>query len=229
MFTIADPGKIAADEDILWELKTVTKGDSDQGILHPLDCAEWHLWALRISKIVARAWVDEEFKDALIADPAEALNDAGLAVPKGTEVIVKEGATDWSMTGSSLTKVDQLVLPLPPKPEADALIKAWAEGETGHPPILSDEGSVSFEGVPAIEDSAARRIVDARRVADARRVGEGRRIADARRITEGAFDAAVRRSPKAVGSLMMAISWAPKPPRGGCRKPAGLSMIWIPR
>ncbi|QGX99746.1 hypothetical protein EI983_16320 [Roseovarius faecimaris] len=174
----------------------MTRGDSDEGILHPLDCAEWHLWALRISKIVARAWVDEAFKEALVSDPATALEDAGLAVPKGTEVVIDETATGWSMSGSSMAKVDRLVLPLPPKPEADALIRAWAEGETGHPPILSDDGGVSFNGIPAIEDSAARRIVEARRVADARRVGEGRRIASARRIADDGIagtDAAARR------------------------------------
>ena len=168
----------------------MTRGDSDEGILHPLDCAEWHLWALRISKIVAHAWVDKAFKEALVADPATALEDAGLAVPKGTEVVIDESAEGWSMSGSSLTKVDRLVLPLPPKPKADALIRAWADGKTGHPPVLSEDGDVSFDGIPAIEDSAARRVVEARRVADARRVGEGRRIAEARRIAEGGFAAA---------------------------------------
>ena len=158
-------------------------------ILHPLDAAEWHLWVLRISKIIARAWTDEAFKDQLIADPAAALRAVGLAVPEGAEVVVEDGATGWSMSGSSLARLDRLTLPLPPKPTADALLKAWAEGETGHPPILSDQGMVAFAGLPANAGGAAPwRAADGRRVAAdggyltsdaaARRVAEARRIVD---------------------------------------------------
>ena len=186
--------------------KQMAQGGSVGDILHPLDAAEWHLWVLRISKIIARAWIDETFKDQLIADPAGALRAVGLAVPDGAEVVVEEGATGWSMSGSSLTRLDRLTLPLPPKPTADALLKAWADGETGHPPILSDQGTVAFSGLPANAGGAAPwRAADGRRVAAdggyltsdaaARRVAEARRIVDAsdfssaeaagRRVTEG--------------------------------------------
>lgn len=151
-------------------------------ILHPLDTAEWHLWVVRISKLIARAWSDAAFKDQLIADPAAALRAAGLAVPDGAEVVVEDGATGWSMSGSSLTRMDRLTLPLPARPTAEALLKAWAEGETGHPPILSDQGTVAFAGLPANAAGAAPwRAADGRRVAEdaaARRVTEGRRIVD---------------------------------------------------
>lgn len=160
----------------------MVQSGSGGDILHPLDAAEWHLWVLRISKIIARAWTDEAFKDQLIADPAAALRAAGLAVPDGADVVVEEGATGWSMSGSSLTRMDRLTLPLPPKPTADALLKAWAEGETGHPPILSDQGTVAFSGLPATAVGAAPwRAADGRRVAEdaaARRVTEARRIVD---------------------------------------------------
>lgn len=190
-------------------------------ILHPLDAAEWHLWVLRISKIIARAWTDDAFKDQLIADPAAALRAAGLAVPDGAEVVVEDGATGWSMSASSLTRMDRLTLPLPPKPTADALLKAWAEGETGHPPILSDQGTVAFSGLPAnaagaapwraadgrrvAEDAAARRVAEARRIVDdsdfSSTESAARRTAEARRIVDDedppSQDAAARRTTEA--------------------------------
>lgn len=184
----------------------MSQGSSGGDILHPLDGAEWHLWALRISKIIARAWIDDAFKKQLVADPAAVLRAAGLAVPTGAEVVVDEGATGWSMSGSSLTRMDRLTLPLPPKPTADAMLRAWAEGETGHPPILSDEGAVAFAGLPANQHEAAPwRAADGRRVtgdggpftsdAAARRVGQARRIVD-----DGDFssaDATARRTAEA--------------------------------
>lgn len=166
----------------------MVQSGSEGDILHPLEVAEWHLWVLRISKIIARAWTDEAFKQELLADPAAALRAVGLAVPTGAEVVVEEGGTSWSMSGSSLTRMDRLTLPLPPKPTADALLTAWAAGETGHPPILSDQGAVAFSGLPAHADGAAPwRTADGRRVfgdgglpvdAAARRVGAARRIVD---------------------------------------------------
>lgn len=166
----------------------MVQSGSEGDILHPLEVAEWHLWVLRISKIIARAWTDEAFKQELLDDPAAALRAVGLAVPTGAEVVVEEGGTSWSMRGSSLTRMDRLTLPLPPKPTADALLTAWAAGETGHPPILSDQGTVAFSGLPAHADGAAPwRAADGRRVfgdgglpadAAARRVGAARRIVD---------------------------------------------------
>ncbi len=41
-------------------------------------------------KIVAKAWSDEAFKAKLLADPAAALKESGIDVPKGVEVRVVE-------------------------------------------------------------------------------------------------------------------------------------------
>ena len=77
----------------------------------------------------------------------------------------------------------------------------WADGDTGHPPLLSGTGSVMFAGLPSGgADAAARRIVEARRVGDGRRVTDAaaRRMAEARRIVDDSdisaiADAAARR------------------------------------
>jgi hypothetical protein len=68
------------------------------------------------ARIVARAWRDPAFKAKLLADPAAALKQAGIAVPAGMTVKVVED-TDT-----------HLHLVLPPKPSGalsdEALEKA---------------------------------------------------------------------------------------------------------
>ncbi len=56
------------------------------------------------SRIVAKAWADEAFKQRLLADPKATLQAEGLTFPEGAEVRVTE-------------PTDQLYyFPLPPKP-----------------------------------------------------------------------------------------------------------------
>lgn len=43
-----------------------------------------------IAKIIARAWSDEAFKAALLADPMKALKSGGFDVPAGISVEVHE-------------------------------------------------------------------------------------------------------------------------------------------
>ncbi len=56
------------------------------------------------AKIIARAWVDEEFKAKLLADPAAVLAENGIAIPEGITVKVVE------------QKENEIHIPLPVKP-----------------------------------------------------------------------------------------------------------------
>ena len=56
------------------------------------------------AKIIAKAWVDEEFKKRLIADPATVLKENGIDIPEGMTVKVVE------------RKENEIQIPLPPKP-----------------------------------------------------------------------------------------------------------------
>src|SRR5262245_31048302 len=71
-------------------------------------------WGERWGQVVARAWTDEAFKQRLLADPAAALQEHGLAVPPGVTVRVVED-TD---------RVVHLALPKRPGPGALGLSEA---------------------------------------------------------------------------------------------------------
>ncbi len=65
----------------------------------------WQKW----SRIVAKAWADEDFKKRLLADPVTVLNENGVAVLPGLKVFVSEN-TD-----------DEIHLTLPPRPDESEL------------------------------------------------------------------------------------------------------------
>ena len=46
------------------------------------------------SAIVARAWRDPVFKEALLADPRAALRAAGVALPDGIEIVAHEDTAE---------------------------------------------------------------------------------------------------------------------------------------
>ncbi len=58
------------------------------------------------AKIIAQAWVDEEFKKRLIEDPATVLNENGIEIPEGMTVRFVEG------------KENEILVPMPEKPDS---------------------------------------------------------------------------------------------------------------
>jgi len=56
------------------------------------------------AKIIAQAWVDEDFKARLLADPATVLKENGIEIPEGMTVKVVE------------QKENEIHIPLPAKP-----------------------------------------------------------------------------------------------------------------
>lgn len=62
---------------------------------------------MTISKAVARAWTDPDFKEKLVNDPHAALADVGVDVPDGASVKVVENSADTV----------HLVLPVMPSSE----------------------------------------------------------------------------------------------------------------
>ncbi len=76
----------------------------------------------KMQQLIAQAWIDEGFKQRLLADPAAVLKEAGVEIPPGIEVRVAEN-TD---------KVFHFVLPVkPPSKElSDEQLDAAAGGNT---------------------------------------------------------------------------------------------------
>jgi hypothetical protein len=72
-----------------------------------------------MQQVIAKAWADEEFKQMLLADPAAALKQEGIAVPEGVQVKVVENTDN----------VFHLVLP--PKQASDELSDQQLESAAG--------------------------------------------------------------------------------------------------
>ncbi len=76
------------------------------------------------AKIIAQAWVDDDFKKRLLADSATVLKENGIEIPEGMTVRFVE----W--------KENEIHVPLPPKPvESEELsdedLEKVAGGEIG--------------------------------------------------------------------------------------------------
>jgi len=80
----------------------------------------------KISKIIAKAWMDQGFKGQLLANPTARLKEEGVDIPAGHEIRIVED-TD---------KVHHLVLPPKPSPEEmseTALLQTHLFRQTGPP------------------------------------------------------------------------------------------------
>ncbi|WP_232731650.1 hypothetical protein [Kamptonema formosum] len=69
----------------------------------------------QVSKLIARAWLDEKFKAEFIANPRQILEEAGIDVPDGLEVRIDESANIWSVQESEDGSGAVWTIPLPPK------------------------------------------------------------------------------------------------------------------
>ena len=67
------------------------------------------------AKIIAQAWVDEEFKKRLIEDPEAVLKENGIEIPEGMTVKVVE------------KKENEIQIPLPAKPSQTGSVEELQE------------------------------------------------------------------------------------------------------
>jgi hypothetical protein len=86
-------------------------------------------WSIQVSKLVARAWLDENFKSQLTANPQQILEEAGIDVAEGVEVRIDESAQHWSIQPSEDMSGAVWTIPLPPRPAsvADEQLTEWAD------------------------------------------------------------------------------------------------------
>ncbi len=67
------------------------------------------------AKVIAQAWVDEEFKKKLLADPKAVLKEEGIEFPENLKLTLSEGNRD------------ELHLTLPPRPEGGGSVEDLQE------------------------------------------------------------------------------------------------------
>lgn len=71
-------------------------------------------WAKGWPKVVARAWIDEAFRQRLLADPNQVAAELGLPLLYGVKLKVVEGAAEG--TAESTIDVPTMVISLPKAP-----------------------------------------------------------------------------------------------------------------
>jgi len=80
-------------------------------------------WEAVIARVIARAWLDEQFKAALVRDPTAILHAEGLVFPDRyvVEFYDDPGASprDWHSVGRGSRAVHRF--PIPPRPAPDAV------------------------------------------------------------------------------------------------------------
>lgn len=74
----------------------------------------------KFGRLLAKAWLDDAFKDELLRDPKSALRNNGIDVPDGVEVKVAEVSSNEvsSLADLPLATPDRFVLALPSKPSS---------------------------------------------------------------------------------------------------------------
>lgn len=77
------------------------------------------------AKLVARAWVDDAFKQQLLRDPKQVALDHGMSLPDDAVVTVSTAGSGFSVDTSGAQP--SIVLTLPPRPAdlTDEVIDEW--------------------------------------------------------------------------------------------------------
>ena len=87
------------------------------------------LWETVLSKIVAKTWIDEDFCQRFISEPAVVLRESGMALSDTAQVIVNQGQANTSVltTAEGGMTIYQVNLPSKPESLTDEQISAWAK------------------------------------------------------------------------------------------------------
>lgn len=77
---------------------------------------KWQALETTLSKIIAQAWIDEQFRQQFISKPADILQEAGVAIDDYVKVIVTQNGHNFPVLkigdGGAVYEIN-----LPPKPE----------------------------------------------------------------------------------------------------------------
>lgn len=84
-------------------------------------------WETSVSKIIAKAWMDDEFRKRLIDEPTAILREAGLVLEDLAKVIINQGT---AKAGMNLNSDGTMTIDLPAKPNslADEKMNHWSAG-----------------------------------------------------------------------------------------------------
>lgn len=88
----------------------------------------WKALEATVSKLVAKAWIDDEFCKRFINEPKEILQEAGFVLGDFVKVIVNQGATGTPALAGGDGGTTLYEINLPPKPMelSDEEIHTWS-------------------------------------------------------------------------------------------------------
>jgi hypothetical protein len=91
----------------------------------------WKALEIAVSKAVAKAWIDDEFRKRFISEPTEILREAGVTLGDFVKVIVSQGSTNAPILASANGGMTVYQINLPPKPSdlTDEQISTWKSGK----------------------------------------------------------------------------------------------------
>jgi len=101
-----------------------------------------------LSKIVAKAWLDEEFNSQFHSNTNTVLEENGLTLPSGVDFRVNDNTLVGTLTSKVASQEGSVVyeIPLPHKPEGltDQPIQSWTNGDKSDYPVSDCEEGISI-------------------------------------------------------------------------------------
>ena len=104
----------------------------------PVMDQNWQNTAKEISKVIAKAWLDDEFRNKLVQDPKATLEGEGISFAPGVSIQVDQDTFAWKIDPVSTFSSDSVItIPVPPRPVdvTTAELEQWVKGE-GERPII---------------------------------------------------------------------------------------------
>jgi hypothetical protein len=82
-----------------------------------------------VSKLVAKAWMDDEFRKRFISEPTEILREAGIFIEDCVKIVVNQGSSNAPvLQGADGMTIYQINLPSKPSELNDEQLSAWSLG-----------------------------------------------------------------------------------------------------
>lgn len=101
-----------------------------------------------LSKIVAKTWLDEGFKEQFLSNTNAVLEENGVTIPSGVEFRVNEntlvGIQKSTVDSQGSNVVYEILLPSKPTGLIDQPIQSWANRNDSDFPVADCEGTCKF-------------------------------------------------------------------------------------
>lgn len=105
----------------------------------PILPKEWQDGAKMVSKVIAKCWLQDDFKAEFIKNPQVVLEKEGISIPEGVTVRVDINSTKWASEPLSPGSKEIVIsIPLPPRPTEVSIeeLQNWLNDKGSQPSCL---------------------------------------------------------------------------------------------